>query len=232
MIRSAAASQRDWQSPSDGLRTAAVGLLRKFGRAMLAGGLSRVLFSISRKITMNRRELLPSFLAVVCAGAIALNIVGITQANGSTRDLTSFQDASYIYIATVRKDGNQSRAARVWFIVTPDNKILIDTNSDSWKAKRIKRGSPVLVWLGSTTGPAFIGKAEIVEDKTIQNTMIERIPEKYFLARIGFFGPRRAKFDDGQIVTIRISPVRDLSDGFASSPGTPAPKLDERTSSP
>ncbi len=181
---------------------------------------------------MNRRELLQGFLAAVWGGVIASSIVGIAHAAAPTRDLTAFQDASYIYIATVRKDGNQSRAARVWFIVTPDNKIMIDTNSDSWKAKRIKRGSPVLIWLGSATGPAFIGKAEIIDDKAIQDTMIEKIPEKYFMARIGFFGPKRAKFDDGQVVTIRISPVRDLPDGFVSTPGTPAPKLDEPAPSP
>jgi general stress protein 26 len=156
---------------------------------------------------MNTREFLQAFLAAVWGGVIASSIVGTAQAAAPTRDLTTFQDASYIYIATVRKDGNQSQAARVWFIVTPDNKILIDTNSNSWKAKRIKRGSPVLIWLGSTTGPAFIGKAEIIGDKAIQDSMIEKIPEKYFLARIGFFGPNRAKFDDGQIITIRISPV-------------------------
>ena len=182
---------------------------------------------------MHRRELLQkAFLPVLLAAAMASSRVGIAQAAASKHDLIAFQDASYIYIATVRMDGNQSRAARVWFIVTPDNKILIDTNSDSWKAKRIKRGSPVLVWLGSQTGPAFIGKAEIVEDKAIQDVMIEKIPEKYFLARIGFFGPKRAKFDAGQIVTIRISPSRNLPDGFASSPGTPAPKPDEPASSP
>ena len=181
---------------------------------------------------MNRRNLLHTFLAVVWAGMITSSTVGIAHAAASTRDLSGFQDASYIYIATVRKDGNQSRAVRVWFIVTPDNKILIDTNSDSWKAKRIKRGSPVLIWLGSTSGPAFIGKAEIIDDKAIQDSMIEKIPEKYFLARMGFYGPKRAKFDDGQIVTIRISPVRDLPDGFVSTPGTPAPKLDEPATSP
>jgi hypothetical protein len=180
---------------------------------------------------MNRRALLQGYLVVAWAVVIASGMAGIARAASSPRDLSAFQDSSYIYIATVRKDGNQSRAARVWFIVTPDNKILIDTNSDSWKAKRIKRGSPVLVWLDSATGPAFIGKAEIVQDKAIQDSMIEKIPEKYLLARIGFFGPKRAKFDDGQIVTIRISPVRDLPDGFASSPGTPAPKLDEHSSS-
>jgi len=181
---------------------------------------------------MNRRALLQGYLAVAWAVVIASGMAGIAHAAGSTRDLSAFQDASYIYIATVRKDGNQSRAARVWFIVTPDNKILIDTNSDSWKAKRIKRGSPVLIWLGSTSGPAFIGKAEIIDDKAIQDSMIEKIPEKYFLARVGFFGPKRAKFDDGQIITIRISPVRDLPDGFVSTPGTPAPKLEEPATSP
>jgi general stress protein 26 len=176
---------------------------------------------------MNRRDLLPGFLSLVLTGMIASGLVATAHAAASTRDLSAFQDASYIYIATVRKDGNQSRAARVWFIVTPDNKIQIDTNSDSWKAKRIRRGSPVLVWLGSETGPAFIGKAEIVEDKAVQDSMIEKIPAKYFLAKIGFFGPKREKFDAGQIITIRISPVRDLPDGFTSAPGTPAPKLDE-----
>ena len=148
---------------------------------------------------MNRREFLQGFLAVVWAGVIASSIVGIAHAAGPTRDLTAFQDASYIYIATVRKDGNQSRAVRVWFIVTPDNKIMIDTNSDSWKAKRIKRGSPVLIWLGSESGPAFIGKAEIIDDKAIQDTMIEKIPEKYFLARNQVSRPNRAKFDNGQM---------------------------------
>ena len=181
---------------------------------------------------MNRREFLQGFLAAVWGGVIASSIVGIAYAAASTRDLTAFQDASYIYIATVRKDGNQSQAARVWFIVTPDNKIMIDTNSDSWKAKRIKRGSPVLIWLGSATGPAFIGKAEIIDDKAIQDTMIEKIPEKYTLAKIGFFGPKRAKFDSGEVVTIKISPVRDLPDGFTSSPGTPAPKLDDSAPAP
>jgi hypothetical protein len=84
---------------------------------------------------MNRREFLQGFLAAIWGTVIASSIVGIAHAAAPTRDLTAFQDASYIYIATVRKDGNQSQAARVWFIVTPDNKILIDTNSNSWKAK-------------------------------------------------------------------------------------------------
>ena len=60
---------------------------------------------------MNRRKFLQGLLAVIWAGVIASSIAGIAQAAGSTRDLTAFQDSSYIYIATVRKDGKERRHA-------------------------------------------------------------------------------------------------------------------------
>ena len=145
----------------------------------------------------------------------------------SARDTTALAKATYIYIATVRKDGNQSRAVPVWFITTADNQVLIETGPSSWKAKRIKRGSPALIWIGARNGPAFIAKAEIVQDKTLQDQVIEQYPKKYLLARIGFARPSRAKLDSGQIIVIRISPARDLPAGFASEPGTRAPTLEE-----
>lgn len=174
-----------------------------------------------------------SCLFVFAAGLAALVAIGAhANAAASARDAAAFGDASYLYIATVRKDGNQSRAARVWFIATPDGRMLFDTNSDSWKAKRIARGSPVIVWIGTADGPAFIGKAEIIRDPAVQDQMIEAIPKKYWLARMGLFGPKRAKFDAGQIITIRISPERDLPEGFQSQPGTPAPALSEKAVTP
>jgi len=149
-------------------------------------------------------------------------------AAASPRDAGALADSSYIYIGTVRKDGNQSRAVPVWFITTADNRILIETSPTSWKARRIRRGSPVLIWIGTSTGPAFIGKAEIVEDKAVQDQVLAGYPKKYLLARIGYARPTRAKLDSGQIIVIRISPARDLPDGFQSAPGTPAPVLDEK----
>jgi hypothetical protein len=70
------------------------------------------------------------------------------------------------------------------------------------------------VWLGSLSGPVFIGKAEFVTDRAIQDQMIARISQKYFLARIGLFGPKRANFDSGKIVTIRITPEREPARGM------------------
>ncbi|HZC45930.1 MAG TPA: hypothetical protein VE243_05600 [Candidatus Acidoferrum sp.] len=159
-------------------------------------------------------------LAAPVASAIAVT---------SSRDTGALAKATYIYIATVRKDGNQSKAAPVWFITTANDEVLIETGPTSWKAKRIKRGSPALIWIGSRTGPAFIGKAEIVEDKKLQDQVIAEYPKKYLLARIGFARPSRAKLDRSQIVVIRISPTRDLPKGFQSAPGTPAPTLAEKT---
>ena len=83
--------------------------------------------------------------------------------------------ASVLYIATVRKDGNQSTAAPVWFTVAPDHVVLIQTQPTTWKAKRIRRGSPVIVWIGKTKGPAFIGKAEITSDPAVAHQIVETI---------------------------------------------------------
>jgi uncharacterized membrane protein len=170
---------------------------------------------------------LPHLIAAAAVLAAIAAPAAIANAATTPRDANALAKATYIYIATVRKDGNQSKAVPVWFITTADQQVLIDTSPTSWKAKRIKRGSPTMIWIGERTGPAFIGKAEIVTDSMLQDQVIEEYPRKYWLARMGFFRPSRAKLDSGQIIVIRISPTRDLPDGFQSAPGTPAPTLDE-----
>ena len=41
-----------------------------------------------------------------------------------------------------------------------------------------------------------------------------------------FYNLAQAMFDKGGILSIVITPVRDLPEGFASQPGTPAPSVD------
>ncbi len=161
-------------------------------------------------------------LAIFASGGDAFS-------QATPRDIEAFSKASLIYIATVRKDGNQSKAAPVWFTTTPDHLLLINTSPTSWKAKRIRRGSPVMVWIGSEDGPAFIGKAEISSDPAVLNRIITDYPEKYMMARVGLFRPSQEKFDKGSVVAIKITPVRDLP-GFTSQPGTPAPSLEPSAS--
>ena len=143
----------------------------------------------------------------------------------SQRDIDALAKAQLIYIATVRKDGNQSTAAPVWFTTTPDHAVLIQTGPQTWKAKRIRRSSPVMVWIGEENGPAFIGTAQITKDAAVEDRIVQDYPQKYLMARVGIHKPTKEKFDGGDILAIKITPVRDLPD-FKNQPGTPAPSLE------
>ena len=164
---------------------------------------------------------------VMTVGLELFFFCSVALAQASQRDAGPLSQAGLIYIATVRKDGNQSKAAPVWFTTTPDALVYIQTAKTTWKARRILRGSPVIVWIGKRGGPAFIGKAQITNDPRVSNHIVTDYPQKYLLARLGFHRPNREMFDSGQIVAIIITPVRDLPTGYVSQPGTLAPKLTE-----
>jgi len=166
-------------------------------------------------------------------GTIAAVMVVITVSNISARAAISARDqqalakSDLVYVATVRKNGTQSKAAPVWFTLGADNdSILIQTGPATWKAKRIRRGSPVLVWIGKADGPAFIGKAEITSDAAIRDKILKDFREKYWQNRVMGVGPSRAGFDSGQRIAIKITPVNDLQDGFASQPGSAPPSME------
>jgi hypothetical protein len=163
-------------------------------------------------------------LAIFAAGSEAF-------CQATQRDIDAFAKASLVYIATVRKDGNQSKAAPIWFTTTTDHVLIINTGPNTWKAKRIGRGSSaVLVWIGSEDGPAFIGKAEITKDQALQTRIITDYPQKYLTARVGLFKPTQEKYDSGKNIVIKITPVRDLPEHFTSKPGTPPPSLEPAAS--
>ena len=172
-----------------------------------------------------------SKLRIALTAAVTAVMLAITVSYGSAeisgRDAQALSNAQLIYIATVRKDGNQSKAAPVWFTIGADNNaILIQTGPETWKAKRIRRGSPALIWIGTADGPAFIGKAEITNDAAVINKILTDFRNKYWQNRVLGIGPSRSGFDRGERIAIRITPTRELPDGFASAPGTKAPSLE------
>jgi general stress protein 26 len=175
--------------------------------------------------------IIKSKLRIGLVVAMAAGVLAIAASSGraeiSKRDAEALSKTGLIYVATVRKDGNQSKAAPVWFTTSADNKaILIQTGPETWKAKRIRRGSPAMVWIGSADGPAFIGKAEITNDAPVVNKILTDFRNKYWQNRVMGIGPSRTGFDSGVRIAIRIAPTRDLPDGFTSAPGTPAPPLE------
>jgi hypothetical protein len=163
-------------------------------------------------------------LNVASAAALALLLAAsAAYAQISSRDIQALSRSQLIFIATVRKDGNQSTAAPVWFTISGNSAILIQTGPKTWKAKRIRRGSPVLVWIGAADGPAFIGKAAITTDEAVQKKILDDYRQKYWLNRVFGVGPSRADLAAGRQVAIVITPMRDLPSGFKSAPGTPPP---------
>jgi hypothetical protein len=199
-------------------------------------GSGRNAVSISRALT--RRQMI-AWGAITLGGLAMASTVTLTNASAesnqgsgkinahvSQRDIDALSKASIIYIATVRKDGNQSTPAPVWFTVTPDHLVLIQTQPGTWKAKRIRRGSPVIVWIGKKHGPAFVGKAEITSDPAVPRQIVQDYPKRYLMVRFGIHKPTQEMFDKGEVIAIKITPLRDLPEGFASKPGTPAPSLD------
>jgi hypothetical protein len=133
--------------------------------------------------------------------------------------------ARVIYLATVRKDDSQSNAAPLWFVVAPDSKILVQSSPDSWHTRRIRRGSPVIVWIGKRREVAFSARAELSNERTVIEQIIKDYPKKYLMARLGLHRPTQASFDRGARVAIKITPLHVLPKGFKPQAGAPAPSV-------
>lgn len=141
----------------------------------------------------------------------------------SQKELDALLHARVIYLATVRKDGNQSKVAPLWFTITSDHTILIQSGPEAWHARRIRRGSPVIIWIGSLRGRAFIGTAEFSDDPGVIEKIVKDFRRKYLMARLGFHRPTTSSFERGDRLAIKVTCLRVLPYRFTSQPGAPAP---------
>jgi hypothetical protein len=166
-----------------------------------------------------------SILTAAMALTISILTAGPAGCAGFTDpELKAFDQATTVYVATVRKDGNQSTSAPVWFTMSANRaQLLIQAHKGSWKDKRIRRGSPVIVWIGSLNGPSFVGRAEITKDAAVVDKILTDYPKKYTMNAL--VGPSRESLESGDRIAIRITPVRHLPADFSSAPGTPAPAI-------
>ena len=113
------------------------------------------------------------------------------------------QSSSYIYTATERKDGAVSESVPIWFVCDGE-KVFFTTSPDSWKAKRIARGSPVIINVGSKDGPKLMGKATQVTDPAVIDRMGQAYNDKYWIAWLGFFRPRSDRVTSGKTVAYLV----------------------------
>ena len=140
--------------------------------------------------------------------AVALVILGtaVASAQFAPDVREALGSAKQLYVATKRADGSTSTPAPIWFMFD-GNAVYFTTDPGSHKAKRIAKGSPVLVWVGSSTGPHFVGKGEVLRDPALAAKMAPVYDQKYWISWLGFFRPRPDRVRDGNTVIVRVTPL-------------------------
>ena len=120
--------------------------------------------------------------------------------------VTRLTTAKEIYVATQRTDGTRSEVVPVWFGFL-DNAIWFTTSPTSYKAKRIRKGSPVFVSVEGKAGPFIKTKAEVINDGAQADRLGELYSQKYWIAWLGFFRPSRARNESGKTILLKLTPA-------------------------
>lgn len=132
-------------------------------------------------------------------------VAAVVSAGFSPEVTTALQTSKEIYVATKRPNGSLSKVVPVWFMYDGDA-IYFATLPTSHKAKRIKKGSPLYVWVGAADGPHFIGPAELVNDPDLAARMGTAYAKKYWIAWAGLFKPSAEKVRSGNNVIVKVRP--------------------------
>lgn len=94
---------------------------------------------------------------------------------------TDLGEARYISLLSYKRDGNGVQTP-VW-VAPLDGKLVVFTNRDSWKVKRIGRNPKVRVARcdvrGKLLGPWADGTCAIIDDADRQRRMMEALTRKY-----------------------------------------------------
>jgi hypothetical protein len=140
-------------------------------------------------------------ILMVLLGCLVMAAVAV--AGFSPAVTTALQSSKEIYVATKRHNGTMSKVVPVWFMFDGDA-IYFATLPSSYKAKRIKKGSPLYVWVGSPDGPHFIGPAELVTDPDVAARMAPVYAQKYWIAWLGLFKPNPERVRTGKTVIVKV----------------------------
>lgn len=158
-----------------------------------------------------RRDVLRGAVALGVAWVLAPLRVLAQAIPAATKE--ALETSKLIYVATQRKSGERSTSAPIWFIYE-DGAIFTTTSPESWKAKRIARGSPLYIWVGSDDGPFVVGKAEPITDPAVIEHMGEAYADKYWIASMGLFKPRASRVAEGKTLAYKVT----LSEGTPPPP--------------
>jgi len=103
-------------------------------------------------------------------------------------DLDEIRRSKHVSLTTYRKDGT-AVATPVWHVVR-DGELLVISDADAWKVKRIRKNSQVVVTVCSLRGkiepgaPSSPGTARLLNEADTEagRTLLAR---KYVMSRLG-----------------------------------------------
>lgn len=129
------------------------------------------------------------------------------------------QAATYVYIASTRRNGTLGKPSEIWFFYEA-GALYVGTPATSWRVRRIRAGRPqAKVWVGEPNGPrrvtvtereiqglpSFKAKGEIVNDGKMHERLREVFAKKYpedWPDHVDLF-----RFEDGKRVMVRYTPI-------------------------
>jgi PPOX class probable F420-dependent enzyme len=115
--------------------------------------------------------------------------------------------ASYIYVTTFGASG-KSGTVPVWCWYD-GSAAYFTTERDSLKARRIRETGRVVVRVGKRDGPAFEGRAELVDGRRdLEAALLRTYRRKYWVLVPLWMGRYiRRGLDSGRSVLVRITPA-------------------------
>lgn len=115
---------------------------------------------------------------------------------------------SYVSLTTYRKDGT-AVATPVWFVVN-GIELLVISNADAWKVKRIRNNSHVVVTVCDFRGkiapgaPSAEGTARLLDEADTSAGRV-LVAHKYFMSRIGNWFTRILHLRKPPVIGIAVS---------------------------
>lgn len=128
-------------------------------------------------------------------------------------------EATYVYIASKRKDGSFGKPAEIWFL-HHRGAVYVGTRPESWRVKRIRWGRPeARIWVGKPDGPSFDARGEIVvNEPEVYPVLYETFARKYLDGWPKFEEEFRRGFQDGSRVLVKYTPVGGAKEAKPESP--------------
>jgi len=145
---------------------------------------------------------------MVAALALLLTLVSgaacATELPAAVRD--QLASATYVYIATQRKDGSFGKPAEIWFMYH-DGAVWVGTPPTTWRVKRIKHHRPTAkIAVGKPDGPSFAAVGSIVTDPKVADLLFETYAKKYPDRWPGYAQKFKDGIKDGSRVLVKYVP--------------------------